>query len=912
MSHPLRAFRLRFSALLRRHRQQRDYAEELAFHQHMLRERLEREGTPPAELDTATRRTFGNPSRLREQLSELRQFSRIENIFRDLGYAARLLRKSPGFTVTAILTIALGIGASTAIFSLINGLLLRPLDVPDAHQLAVIGNAERRIDYSFCAPLFRSIERNHPAFSDVFAYSNTQFQIGASGGSTLVSSLLVSGQFFRALQTAPLLGRYLTPADDQPGYPSGLPAVVTQRYWRDVLHGNPRVIGSKLIVNKVPFTIVGVMPERFMGTDPTMHPQIFIPLATEPLVDAPYNNTAGGYHSWWLVVMGRMKPGVTLEQANASLASVARGILDEKDSDAKGAADWIKDARASHFRLTAESGSTGYTWLRRLFRKPLQAILALCGGMLLLACLNLASLLFARAANRGRELATRLAIGASRRRLLQQLLLESLLLAFAGSVAGLAAAPFVARSLANLLLGGVDPSIYLDASLDWRVLSAAACACVVATLVIGVAPALHATGRSLSAQLKISPATGTNAHIGVLPRLLLSTQIALALVLVIGAGLISTSLVRMYRTGAGFDPHNINLISVRMTKQPLEGAPLIQRYHSLIDKFQALPGVRQASLVDIIPFTGSYAESDYKRPGQQALHLYENLVGPGYFQTMRIPLLAGRDFSWSDTTPIKADSDPTKPNAAKELPSKLILSHSAAEHLFPRENPVGRILESEDHVSYEVIGVVGDTKYGDIREPAPPEVYTSITQNKDKKPSYAFVARSEGPAAPFAGAVRAILARDVPEIPAPVFNTLGGFLDQSLSAQRMMALLSIFFAACSLLVTAIGLYGTLAYRTARRTSEIGIRMALGAQRTQVVSLVFRQNVAVTVIGTLAGLAAALLAARALASFLYGTSTHDPLVLALSTLLLALVASVASLAPAIRAARINPLAAIRTE
>ena len=215
-------------------------------------------------------------------------------------------------------------------------------------------------------------------------------------------------------------------------------------------------------------------------------------------------------------------------------------------------------------------------------------------------------------------------------------------------------------------------------------------------------------------------------------------------------------------------------------------------------------------------------------------------------------------------------------------------------------------------MSYEVIGVVGDTKYGDIREPAPPEVYTSITQNKDKKPSYAFVARSEGPAAPFAGAVRAILARDVPEIPAPVFNTLGGFLDQSLSAQRMMALLSIFFAACSLLVTAIGLYGTLAYRTARRTSEIGIRMALGAQRTQVVSLVFRQNVAVTVIGALAGLAAALLAARALASFLYGTSTHDPLVLALSTLLLALVASVASLAPAIRAARINPLAAIRTE
>ena len=897
MSHPLRAFRLRFSALLRRHRQQRDYAEELAFHQHMLRQRLEREGTPPAELDNATRRTFGNPSRLREQLSELRQFSRIENILRDLAYAVRLLRKSPGFTLTAILTIALGIGASTAIFSLINGLLLRPLDVPDAHQLAVIGNAERRVDYSFCAPLFRSIERNHPAFSDLFADSNTQFQIGASGGSTLVSSLLVSGQFFRALQTPPLLGRYLTPADDQPGYPSGLPAVVTERYWRHILHSNPRVIGSKLIVNKVPFTIVGVMPQRFMGTDPTMHPQIFIPLVTEPLVDAPYNNTAGGYHSWWLVVMGRMKPGVTLEQANASLASVARGILDEKDSDAKGAADWIKDARASHFRLTAESGSTGYTWLRQLFRKPLQAVLALCGGMLLLACLNLASLLFARAANRGRELATRLAIGASRRRLLQQLLIESLLLAFAGSVAGLAAAPFVARSLADLLLGGVDPSIYLDASLDWRVLAAAACACIVATLVIGVAPALHATGRSLSAQLKISPATGTNAHIGLLPRILLSTQIALALVLVIGAGLISTSLVRMYRTGAGFDPHNINLVSVRMTKQPLEGEPLIRLYHSLRDQIAALPGVRNASIFSVIPYSGSTMETDYRLPnGNQTPQLYTNWIAPQYFRTMGIPLLTGRDFVWNDTA---------------STGYKMLLSRSAAAVLFPGENAIGKRLV-EDKNSYEIIGIVGDVKYSDIREPAPLEAYLAITQDSDKKPSYVFVARLDGPAAPFASAVRTLLSRDVPEIPAPVFNTLGGFLDQSLSAQRMMALLSIFFAACSLLVTAIGLYGTLAYRTARRTSEIGIRMALGAQRTQVVSLVFRQNVAVTVIGALAGLTAALLAARALASFLYGTSTHDPLVLALSTFLLAAVASAASLAPAIRAARINPLAAIRTE
>jgi hypothetical protein len=401
MSQRLRAFRLRLAALLRGRSQQDDYDEELAFHQHMLRERLEREGTPAQQLDTATRRIFGKQSRWREQLSELRQFSRLENILRDLAYATRLLRKSLGFTLTAILTIALGIGASTAIFSLINGLLLRPLPVPNAHQLVVFSYQQDRPGFTtFSAPLFRSIERNHAAFSNVFASSETQLQIGASGGNTLVSSLLVSGQYFSALQTPPLLGRYLTPMDDQSGSPSGLPAVVSECYWRDVLHSNPGIIGSKLLANKVPFTIVGVMPKRFTGTDPTQHPQVFIPLATEPLIDAPYDNIAGGYHSWWLVAMGRMKPGVPLEQANASLASVTRSILDGKDVDAKGAADWIKDARTSHFRLTAESGSTGYTWLRQLYRKPLQAVLALCAGMLLLACLNLASLLFARAATR--------------------------------------------------------------------------------------------------------------------------------------------------------------------------------------------------------------------------------------------------------------------------------------------------------------------------------------------------------------------------------------------------------------------------------------------------------------------------------------------------------------------------------
>jgi predicted permease len=809
-----------------------------------------------------------------------------------------VLRKSPGFTLTAILTIALGIGASTAVFSLMNALLLRPLPVPNAHQLVVFNyHEDNDFHGGFCAPLFRHLEQGHPAFSHVFASAETQLQIGAGGGSAVVSAATVSGHYFEALQTPPLLGRYLVPADDQPGSPSGLPAVIGEDYWRNVLHGDPRVLGRRLLANKVPLTIVGVMPKRFIGIDPTEHPQIFLPLAAEPLIDAPYNFTGGGYHSWWLTIMGRMEPGITLQQANASLASLTRGVLSGKNDNAEGFTDWAKNAREQHFRYIAESGSSGFTWLRQLYRQPLEAALALCCGMLLLACLNLASLLFARAAARQHELATRLAVGASRCRLLQQLLLESLLLAFTGSVVGLAAAPLLARSLAVLLVGGRNPYVFLDTSLDWRVLAMAAGACVFATLVIGMAPALHATGRRLNAQLKAHSLSRADLRTGILPRLLLSAEIALALVLVIGSGLISTSLFRMYRTGPGFDPHDVTLVSVTMTKQPLEGEPLTRLYHSLQDLIAALPDVHSAAILHVIPFSGSSMTSDFSMPGgKNTPMLYSNWISPHYFQTMRIPLLAGRDFTWSDTL---------------STSKKIILSRAAAAAIFPHQNAIGQHIDSGKD-AMEVIGIVDDVKYGDIRKAAPFEAYFPITQNSDKKPSYTFIVRSEGPAAPFTAAVCAIVAHDVPDIPAPIFSTLSSTLDQSLSAQRMMAFLSVFFAACALLVTAIGLYGTLAYRTARRTSEIGVRMALGARRAQVVSLIFRQNVAVTVTGAVAGLVAALLASRALASFLYGTSTHDPLVLIASTLVLAVVACAASLAPAIRAARINPLTAIRTE
>jgi predicted permease len=600
-----------------------------------------------------------------------------------------------------------------------------------------------------------------------------------------------------------------------------------------------------------------------------------------------------GNHGWWLQAIGRTKSGVSITQAQASLASATSSVLRGPNTDTA----WAADASKSHFNFVAESAPGGSTFLRAFFRQPLLAVLGLCCALLLLACLNLASLLFARSAAREHELATRAAIGATRRRLLQQLLTESLLLAITGAVIGLAAAPFVAQSLATLLIGQFENS-YLDTSLDWRVLLAATCGALVTAVLIGFTPALHATGRNLNLRLKgHRTATSSRAHGGFVPAILLSTQVGLALVLVIGAGLLSTSLVRLYHDGLGFDPHGLSTATLSMAKQPLQEDALTRNYRAMRDQIAALPGVKNTSVVAMVPFSGSSANNVLKGPDKKEIKIWLNVVAPEYFKTMRIPLLGGRDFAWTD-----APSDS----------QKIVISRSAAQQLFPNEDPVGHPLEDAENKHYEVIGIVGDAKSRNAHEPLGPMAYFPITQNKDVKPSYTFIARLDGPALPFATAVRAIVARDAPDIPAPIFSTMSSTLDQSLSAERMMAMLSVFFAACALLVTAIGLYGTLAYRTARRTSEIGIRMALGAQRTQVVSLVFGQNVAVTLVGAVAGLAAALLAARALASFLYGTSTHDPLVLGGATLLLALVASIASLLPAIRAARINPLTAIRTE
>jgi predicted permease len=893
----LHEFRLRFKALFHKRRMDRDMTEELAFHQALLREKLLREGVPQSEVDAATRRSFGSSAHWHERLSELWQFRWLEQLLRDVSFSLRMLKKSPMFTAIALITLVLGVGANTAIFSLINGLLLRPLAVPAPERLAVlrIDEGGPQPSYEFCTPFFRALEKTNGTFAQVFAYNGDMIQVQGASGSEQVDGMLVSGQFFQALQVPAARGRYLMPDDDRKG--AAPVAVISERFWKRWFNQAPDVVGRKLVMANTAFTVVGVMPQRFIGADPLQRPDIYAPLSTDPIIDAPRNHIDDGIHAWWLTVVARMQPGVSLERANAFLTTVSNPILHATDD-----AGYIADEEKSHFHFSAESGSRGFTFARFLFRKPLTAMFAMCGGILLLACLNLASLLLARSASRERELATRLAMGATRRRLVQQLLVESLLLSIAGTAAGLAVAPLVSRSLSAIVMSGnglMGASMHLDTALDTRVLLFGALIAVAAALLIGLFPALQATSGNLSDHIKEGQhATQAHERRRKVPSILLATEVALSLILVIGAGLLAASLIRLFQSGAGFNPKGLVNISFSMDKQSLEGDALMQLYQQLGDGLRHQPGVKNVSFQFIVPLSHRGWNDRYSAPGGKPNLIFMNSVAPDYFETMQIPMFSGREFRWSDTS---------------TSGGKMILNQAAAKLLFPDGQSVGQqVVNDREKSTYEVVAVVGNAKYRNMRRPAPAAAYVPIMQDEEKKPSLSAVIRMEGPQAPLAAAARALTARLAPSIPAPVFTTMDEVIDESLNSERLMALLSVYFAVCALLVTAIGLYGTLAYATARRTSEIGIRMALGSGRARVVTLVFRENAIVALAGMAAGFAVALLAARALASLLYGTSTRDPWVLGGSLLALGFVASAASLIPAIRAARIEPLSAIRCD
>jgi predicted permease len=895
MREDLREFLNKLRWLFRRRRVESEMAEELEFHLAMRCARHTDGGLESGEAFDQARREFGAVGKWKEFCRDVWQFRFVENLWRDLLFAARMLRKSPAFAAVAVLTLALAIGANTAIFSLINAVLLRPLAVPRADRLVLLRIQPDDFGYSFCYPMFRHLEKDRKVFAKVFAFAGHRFQMRGASGTEYIPGSMVSGDYFDALQVAPATGRWITPADDREGGgPDGPVAIISTKLWKTWFAASPGAIGRKIVLDNVAFTVAGVMPDGFTGADVGgAPPDVFVPLALEPLIDAPYNNIANGWRSWWFLVGARLRDGVSQEQANAYLRATSQDVFKATIPDPR----WRLNGRPrSQIYLKAESGAAGYCSLRLRFRKPLVVLMVLVGLVLLVACLNVASLLMARSAAREREIVTRFALGASRVRLLQQFLTESLLLATLGTALGLAGSPLIARSLMGFLSTSQD-QVQFAAAPDGRVLLFTAVIAVLATVFAGIAPGLKSTRHDLQSRLREASAglRGTDRR-RVWPRLLLSGEVALALVLVTGAGLLGSSLVRLREIPVGFEPRGLLLVPIDVFKQSRDGDALVRLYRELAESISGVPGVQAISFADTTPVSGSWTTDDVNPPGRPQQELYRAVVGPDYFRAMRTRLVAGREFRWNDTDASGA---------------VVILNRAAAKALFGTENAVGERLLS-DKRQLEVIGIVGDAKYTGLRDAAPPTWYAAATQGVKNKPSFTAVIRLNGPAAPVISAIRAIVKQHAPDIPVPAATTMEDQIAGSIATERLMATLALFFGALALLITAIGLYGTLAYTTARRTGEIGIRMALGAGRREVLSLVLWENAGVALAGCLAGVAASLLASRYVAALLYGTSARSPAVLLSSVAALAAIAGLASLIPALRASRIDPLAAIRYE
>ncbi|HZQ56376.1 MAG TPA: ABC transporter permease [Bryobacteraceae bacterium] len=884
---------LRMAGLLQRNRRDRELTEELEFHLALKQQKyMQTDGLAPQQAATQARRDLGGLERWKEVCRDVARFRALEEFGRDLVLAARLLHKAPVFTLVAVFTLTAAIGANTAIFSLLNAILLKPLTVPEANGLAILRIQPDKFGYTFNYPLYQQVEQRARPLFQAFAFTGRDLQLRTNEGVERVAGQLVSGTYFSALQVQPQLGRWIGPGDDRPGAPGGAVAVISHRFWLTHMHSDPQVLGRSLVVNNGTFTIIGVMPDGFRGMNKDQQPDIFVPLALDPVIDAPFNNIAAGYGSWWFRVGARLRPGVSLERVNAFLRTASPGLF-----SAMGAgADFQFDGhKLQDLYLNAEPGAIGYSSLRLSFGKPLLVLMALVTLVLLIACVNIATLLMARAASRTREIATRFALGASRLRLVRQLLTESFVLAMLATVLGYLSAPFVAHTMAVLFATQRDPlGVPPDVSPDLPVFAFTACMAIMTTLLTGTLPALRSTRDGLEAKLR----EGSVARRRIWPRALLALEVGLALMLVTGASLLGYSLVKLHEAPIGFEPHGLIYLPLDAKRQAQNQAALLTTFHEIADEVEELPRVTGDSLTQIVPLTGSAAAEGVSVPGRGQRQVWANRIGPGYFRTMRTPLFGGREFQWTDT-------DESIPVA--------ILNEAAAKKLFPNERALGQRVSLDGKTMIEIVGIVADAKYLKLRDAAPPTLYSPVTQDlKRQQAALTLLVRTTGPPAPVIAAVGKIVRRHFPDIPPPAALSMDQTIADALATERMMAAVALFFGALALLITAIGLYGTLTYATERRTGEIGIRLALGAKPKDIISLVYKENGAIALIGCAVGIAGSLAASKLIASFLYGVSARSPLLFAASAVVLFCVATAASLIPARRAARIDPVAAIRHE
>ena len=887
--------------------------EEMELHLAEKAAELEADGMTPEGARAEARRRFGNVGMKHEESREIWMTRFLSELGQDVRFGCRTMTANKVFSALAVLSLALGIGANTTIYSFMESILLRSLPVADPESLVVLnwhsqppqndggqwvvhglqglfwpGDTGDLVSGIFPYPAFETLRKENPVFSTLFGYFNGHNRTLAIGGQTTSAGTeYVTGGYFRGLEVSPAAGRLIDSEDDRPG--AAPVAVISFATSQNRFGGAPNAIGQSILVDNVHFTVIGVAPPEFFGVDPAAAPDIYLPLHTNVLVDGA--RAARLYpdgNFYWIEMMGRLRPGVSMAQAQAAVAPRFHQWVAGTAS--------TEGERAKLPALILNPGAAGLGSLRRQYSKPLFVLLAMVGLILAITCANIANLLLARAAARRREMAVRLSLGAGRFRVVRQLLTESLMLASLGGALGVVLAIWGMRTLTFLLSGG-QRSLTLHAELNWSVLGVTAALSVVCGLVFGLAPAIQSTRPDVMPALKNGRGGGPRRRA---QDVLVVAQIAMSFGILVAAGLFVRTLDKLHSIPLGYARDHILLFTLNARQAGHRDPEIATFYENLRKRFESIPGVSGATLSGSSIISAGMAGGAYRGAMKIGAVTIEGAgvlaAGPRFLTTMQIPILAGREID-----------DRDQPGATPVA----VISEQLARTYFGNENPVGRrITFVDDERDLEIAGVSGNVRYGSLKEGNPMTVFVAASQFSPFQVTYAL--RTAGDPLGYVRSVHEIVREADSRIPVTNVVTQAAEIDRTISREVMFAKLCTGFAVLALLMACVGLYGTMSYSVARQTGEIGIRMALGAQRGAVVWTVLRRVLILAAAGLAISVPASLSASRLVKSFLFETQPNDPGTLALAGVVLVSAAILAGYAPARRASRIDPLAALRHE
>ena len=901
MSNPWTDLLYRLRSFFRRDAAEAEMNDELRFHVERQTEKYVAAGIAREEAARRARIELGGLEQTREECREARGTRLVESLAQDVRYGLRTLRKNPGFAAVAIVSLALGIGANAAIFSLMDAVLLNRLPVRHPEELVVISSLDPQSEPnpSFSYPMYRDFRDKNQVFDGVIARGGVSMNLSFRGMTEKVNGELVSGNYYDVLGVRPYLGRLFSQQDD---LTAGSPpvAVLSYGFWQRRFGGDAGVVGQSILLNKNPVTVIGVAAPGFYGTTLSGDQDVRVPMMMTPLFKpVPWNRLDSRRHHW-LDLMARRKTGVSLAQAQSSMEVLFHQLLAGEEQQLPATATPFERQEFMARRINLLPGAQGQTYLQREMRRPLLLLFAVTGMVLLILCANLANLSLARAAARGQEVAVRLALGAGRMRLLRQWLTESVLVSLFGALASVLIATWGKAALVSFAPG--QSRANLESPLGWRVFALMLVVGVAAGILTGLAPALRAARSTPASTLRsdsqtVAPGGGARNMLSGM----IVLQVALSLPLLIGAGLFIESLRNLQGMDMGFQKERILLASMNPALNGYAQEKIQGVYKRELEEVRALPGVRSAGLATVTPINGGWDELGVVVEGyapREGEDLSPNwaAISPGYFESLGISILMGRDFTAQDTM---------------GAPKVAIINETMAHYFFKDANPLGRKIGLEKDADTEIVGVVRDSKYVNLREGPKRHMYMPVAQ-QERLFDLTLVARTAGDPRAAADLVRAATARVDPHMPLYGVTTLASQIDDSLIQDRLVAWLSGLFGALATLLSAIGLYGVVAYSTETRTREIGVRMALGALPRGILSLFMRQTGILLGLGVALGLAGALGMSVAIGSMLFGVRPAEPGVYLAATLLLVATASLAAYLPARRATHLDPVVALRHE